>query len=92
MLRDEIISNAEQVMEFHTMGYRDSWEVDGASVGSDHPAVYRLEFGFVGIDSMGRHVSQAPREHIRTAIITVSERHFRGAGMVFEEGLRSVRT
>lgn len=33
------------------------------SVGSDAPFAMRLEFGFVGIDSLGRHYDQAPQPH-----------------------------
>lgn len=29
---------------------------------------YRLEYGFVGVDSLGRNVNQAPRPHFRPAV------------------------
>lgn len=34
-------------------------------VGSDSPYARRLEFGFVGTDSIGRNYNQAPRPHFR---------------------------
>ena len=37
-------------------------------VWSDHPASHRLEYGFVGADSLGRMYSQPPYPHFRPAI------------------------
>lgn len=37
-------------------------------VGTDHPAWHRLEFGFVGVDSLGRHYHQSPFPHWRPGI------------------------
>lgn len=38
-------------------------KVVGNTVFSDHPAARRLEFGFIGVDSLGRHYAQMPRPH-----------------------------
>ena len=59
--------------------YRDSWGVtmirDGLSstavVGTDKPYGRRLEWGFVGIDSLGRSVHQRPRPHVGPALAVV---------------------
>lgn len=57
--------------------YRESWsveEVDGdptevaRSVGSDHPAAHRLEWGFIGTDAAGRQVDAPPYAHLGPAI------------------------
>ncbi len=37
-------------------------------VGNDQPQGPRLEFGFVGADSLGRIYNQAPRPHLRPAL------------------------
>lgn len=36
-------------------------------IGTDRPQARRLEFGFVGRDTLGRFYNQAPRPHIRPA-------------------------
>lgn len=43
---------------------------------TDHPAARRLELGFVGKDSRGRHYNQAPRPHWRPAIELTKGRFF----------------
>ncbi len=35
--------------------------------GFDPPYARRIEFGFVGVDSLGRHYNQAPRPYMRPA-------------------------
>lgn len=40
-------------------------------VGTDHPAWHRLEFGFVGVDSLGRHYHQSPYPHWRPGLIDI---------------------
>lgn len=55
--------------------YRASWDVrmstDGgqvtAEVYSDAPQARRLEYGFVGVDSLGRHYRQPPYPHVEPA-------------------------
>ncbi|MFF4607911.1 HK97 gp10 family phage protein [Streptomyces sp. NPDC001339] len=56
--------------------YRASWQADVhragqvivAEVGTDAPQGRRLEFGFVGVDSLGRHYAQRPFPHLGPAI------------------------
>lgn len=40
-------------------------------VWSDHPAARRLEYGFVGVDSLGRMYSQPPYPHFRPAVAKI---------------------
>jgi Bacteriophage HK97-gp10, putative tail-component len=58
-----------------TGDYRRSWstQVNGmtARVGTNKPQARRLEYGFVGADSLGRHYNQAPRPHVRPAFDAV---------------------
>lgn len=61
-----------------TGDYRGSWEssrVDAAdpnsvswSAGTDRVQANRLEYGFVGVDSIGRHYAQPPYEHLAPAV------------------------
>lgn len=55
-----------------TGDYRRSWHmrVHGmrATVGTNKPQGRRLEYGFVGTDSLGRTYNQAPRPHVRPAV------------------------
>lgn len=56
--------------------YRASWQSDVhrvgpvivAEVGTDAPQGRRLEFGFVGVDSLGRHYNQPPFPHLGPAV------------------------
>ncbi|MFI0912496.1 HK97 gp10 family phage protein [Streptomyces abikoensis] len=56
--------------------YRASWEaqvtgagpVVTAEVGTSAPQARRLEYGFVGADSLGRVYNQAPRPHLGPAV------------------------
>lgn len=43
--------------------YRSSIVAVGNVVVSDHPAARRLELGFIGVDSLGRHYAQMPNPH-----------------------------
>lgn len=60
-----------------TGDYRASWRVDpvettpdtvSRAVGTDRPQANRLEFGFTGIDSAGRHYDQPPYPHMGPAV------------------------
>lgn len=59
-----------------TGAYRNSWQAHthriphGAmcTLGTDAPQGRRLEFGFVGIDSLGRHYAQPPFPHVQPAL------------------------
>ncbi|WP_372516423.1 HK97 gp10 family phage protein [Streptomyces noursei] len=56
--------------------YRASWQSDVhragpvvvAEVGTSAPQGRRLEFGFVGVDSLGRHYAQPPFPHLGPAV------------------------
>ncbi|MFF3272774.1 hypothetical protein ACFYWU_17880 [Streptomyces chrestomyceticus] len=56
--------------------YRASWCADVqaagpvvvAEVGTSAPQGRRLEFGFVGVDSLGRHYAQPPFPHLGPAV------------------------
>lgn len=58
-----------------TGDYRRSWNtryssgpgVEMASVGTNAPQGRRLEYGFVGADSLGRHYNQQPYPHVGPA-------------------------
>ena len=67
-----------------TGAYRDSWGARmlkgraGQQVGvvhTNHPAAHRLEYGFVGTDSLGRRYNQQPFPHFRPAY-TKTEKFF----------------
>lgn len=64
-----------------TGDYRRSWntQVNGmtAVVGTNKPQARRLEYGFVGADSLGRHYNQAPRPHVRPAVDEVRDPYLR---------------
>lgn len=59
--------------------YRRSWNTTfagaglsaAAEVGTNAPQGRRLEFGFTGVDSLGRHYSQPAFPHVRPAIPVV---------------------
>lgn len=59
-----------------TGAYRNSWQTvnrrlpHGAmcTLGTDAPQGRRLEFGFTGIDSLGRHYNQPPFPHVQPAL------------------------
>lgn len=55
-----------------TGDYRRSWNTQlrgmTAIVGTNKPQARRLEFGFVGSDSLGRVYNQAPQPHVRPSI------------------------
>ncbi|KIF66290.1 hypothetical protein HY68_36935 [Streptomyces sp. AcH 505] len=56
--------------------YRASWQTQTRSlpngaectIGTDAPQGRRLEFGFTGVDSIGRYYDQPPFPHVGTAI------------------------
>jgi len=59
-----------------TGAYRNSWQTHtrriphGAicTLATDAPQGRRLEYGFVGIDSLGRHYAQPPFPHVQPAL------------------------
>lgn len=46
-------------------------EFTTAEVGTNRPQAARLEFGFVGRDSLGRHYSQPPYPHFGPAVTEI---------------------
>jgi hypothetical protein len=59
-----------------TGDYRRSWTTElgtnlgdrAVIVGTNKPQGRRLEYGFVGVDSLGRHFNQPPYPHVRPAM------------------------
>lgn len=64
-----------------TGAYRNSWQATtrrlpyGASctLGTDLPYGRRLEFGFTGTDSIGRHYNQPPFPHVQPALSFIEQ-------------------
>lgn len=62
-----------------TGDYRRSWTTEfgrhngdkAAIVGTNAPQGRRLENGFVGTDSLGRHYNQPPYPHVRPAMLEI---------------------
>lgn len=46
--------------------HRAAIHIMGMSVVSGTPYAARLEYGFVGVDALGRHYNQSPQSHFRT--------------------------
>ncbi|GGU44112.1 hypothetical protein GCM10010289_75970 [Streptomyces violascens] len=75
--------------------YRASWssEVHRAGrvvvgdVGTSAPQGRRLEFGFVGVDSLGRHYSQRPYPHLGPAVDQAGSRLVQDLGRAVEGAL-----
>ncbi len=56
-----------------TGAYAASIGVDSdGNVGTNHPAAGRLEFGFHGVDSLGRRYNQSPQAHYGPAADVVT--------------------
>lgn len=60
-----------------TGDYRGSWQATGhrrlphgamCTLATDRPQARRLEFGFVGIDAIGRNYNQPPFPHVQPAL------------------------
>lgn len=45
-----------------------------ATAGSSAPQAARLEYGFMGVDSLGRHYAQPPFPHWRPALMIIGQR------------------
>ncbi|MFE4869542.1 HK97 gp10 family phage protein [Streptomyces sp. NPDC056682] len=75
--------------------YRASWNsevhragpVVSGEVGSGAPQARRLEFGFVGVDSLGRHYSQRPYPHLGPAVEQAGPRLVQDLGRAVEGAL-----
>lgn len=56
--------------------YVNSWMIDIGADGTvrvftEHPASFRLEYGYVGVDALGRHYNQPPFPHVALAVAIV---------------------
>lgn len=84
LLRTKIMANASgrPGPNAPTGDYRRSWgsritshgEQYSVEVGTNAPQGRRLEYGFHGVDSLGRHYDQQPYPHVGPAIETVAPR------------------
>ncbi|MFE5089459.1 HK97 gp10 family phage protein [Streptomyces sp. NPDC056638] len=76
-----------------TGDYRRSWthemSSDGvtvtATVGTNKPQGRRLEFGFVGADSLGRIYNQPPYPHVGPAVEEISPQFLAALGQAISE-------
>lgn len=59
----------------------------GAEVYSDAPQAFRLEYGFVGVDSIGRHYNQPPFPHFRPAIESMSGEFYEAVDAAIKRAL-----
>lgn len=75
--------------------YRSSWRTSTRSlpngaqctIGTDAPQGRRLEFGFTGVDSIGRYYDQPPFPHVGTAIPAIGAALQAGMRDAVEEAL-----
>lgn len=63
--------------QVRTGEYRNSIKIRGPFVGTDAPQAKRLEFGFVGPDSSGRHFHRRPLPHFGPAVDEIRPLFFR---------------
>lgn len=70
-LLEEVKSQAQLVIQPHTGKYFDAFQIIDGRVTNLSPQTGRLEFGYTGIDSLGRYYNQAPRPHFRPALEVV---------------------
>ncbi|MFB7446007.1 HK97 gp10 family phage protein [Streptomyces mirabilis] len=76
-----------------TGDYRRSWthevyvtgDMVSGVVGTNKPQARRLEYGFVGVDSLGRVYDQPPYAHVGPAVQTVGPQFVQALGRVAEE-------
>ncbi|MET8956711.1 HK97 gp10 family phage protein [Streptomyces sp. NPDC004129] len=78
-----------------TGDYRRSWthelfvtgDVVSAVVGTNKPQARRLEYGYIGPDSLGRIFDQPPYPHVGPAVETVRPQFFEALGQVADGGV-----
>lgn len=63
-------------------------KVSGNTAFTGHPAANRLENGFVGIDSLGRHYTQMPRPHWSIVREQMREEFPKAVGEILHEEIR----
>lgn len=77
-LRDDIRKRAPKDTGAYARSIRSEVKrgVTGSTIAvfTEHPAAHRLEYGFVGADSLGRVYAQEPRPHWRPAIAAAEKR------------------
>lgn len=56
-----------------------------AEVGTNAPQARRLEYGFVGTDSLGRHYNQPPYPHVRPSIRIIEPKFYAAMGRVVKD-------
>jgi hypothetical protein len=59
-----------------------------AEVYSDAPQAFRLEYGFVGSDSLGRHYDQPPFPHFRPALQQVGGEYHVAVSTAIRKAIR----
>lgn len=77
-----------------TGDYRRSWthdvyvggDVVSGIVGTTKPQARRLEYGFVGVDSLGRVYDQPPYAHVGPAVQTVRPLFVQALGQIVDGG------
>lgn len=78
LLLQAIEENIDRQGLVDTGAYRASWGIQigsgYAKVFTKHPAARRLEYGFAGVDSLGRLYNQPARPHVRPAIADTKEK------------------
>ena len=55
-----------------------------ASVGTDRPQARRLEYGFAGVDSIGRRYNQPPYPHARPAVFEIEPQFIAALALVVD--------
>ncbi len=78
-----------------TGDYRRSWThevhvsdgVVSGTVGTNKPQARRLEYGFVGADSLGRVYDQPPYAHVGPAVATIEPLFVQALGQIADGGL-----
>lgn len=96
-LLEEIRSNIQKQGLIDTGRYLQSWEMNSRSKGgssisatvlTDHPAAWRHEFGFVGVDKLGREYNQAPRAHFRPALARITNGYVDALNRAIEKAIK----
>ena len=67
-----ILHRIQESAPVDTGGLRDSWQQKdlkyGAQVYTNHPAAHRIEWGFIGTDSIGRSYHEPPDPYIKPSM------------------------
>lgn len=79
--------------------YRASWRVEKKTSGfltrnvwisvvTSHPAAHRLEYGYIGIDSLGRRYHQPPFPHVRPAREAIAKPYQKDLERAIEKAIK----